>query len=61
MLKMILVINIELHERQAHKPFDDTLESCGMHMCAQKIIILWRHFLGMQKLDLGLGTKIDLQ
>jgi hypothetical protein len=33
---MILVINIELHEKQAHKQIDNTLESCDMHMYAQK-------------------------
>ncbi len=61
MLKMILINSIELHEKQAHKQIDDTLECCGMHMYAQKFFILWRHFLGMQKLDLGLGTRNDLQ
>lgn len=58
---MILIISIELRKKQAHKQIDDTLESCNMHMYGQKFFNTYGAFPWNAKIDLGLGTRNDLQ
>jgi hypothetical protein len=54
---MILIINIELHEQQAHKQIDDTLEACDMHMYAQKFFNTMETFPWYAKIRSWIGNK----
>jgi hypothetical protein len=55
-----LFFNIELHKRQVQKQANDTLESCIVDVFA-KVFLLWRHCLGLQQLDDGSKTRIEMQ
>ncbi len=60
MLKWKLFFGIELHKGQARKQANDTLESCLVHVSA-KTFLLWKNCLGLQQLDDGSKTRIDMQ